>query len=146
MVGSESVDGIGLRAGAERATLDAGVIFVVQALVGGFGVEIDGAGAGGPGRRALICEVQRATGEIADDGGVAAHRQVAAEGQRKSADGAGKCRRGWIVGQNHIGDLFGGDGRAGDFDFVFSRSGVKEIVAEAVGNGGIGERLRERDV
>jgi len=49
-------------------------------------------------------------------------------------------------GQNYVGNLLGGDGRAGDFDFVFSWRGVEEIVAETVGGGGIGERLGERGV
>ena len=140
------VDNVRLHAGAERAALHTGLIFVVEALVRSLGVEIDGACAGGSRRRALIGEVQRAAGEIADDGSVAVNRQIAAKRQGKRGDGARKRRRGRVVRQNHVGDLLGGDGRAGDFDFVFSRSGVEEIVAETVGGGGIGERLRERDV
>src|SRR5260370_39580782 len=80
---------------------------------------------------------------MADDGGVAAHRQVAAESQRKRADGAGICRRGWIVRQNHIGDLFGGDGGAGKFDFVFYGRGGGKKVAQAVWGGGVGGRRGE---
>ncbi len=54
LVRGKSVDDGSLRAGADRADLRSGVILVVEALVGGLGVEIDGAGAGGARRRALI--------------------------------------------------------------------------------------------
>ncbi len=87
LVRGEGVDDVGLRAGAERADLRAGVILVIEALVRGFGVEIDGAGAGRAWGQALVCEGQRAAGEVANDGGVAVHREVAAERQRKGADG-----------------------------------------------------------
>ncbi len=143
LVGGEGVDGIGLRARPERAALHAGIIFVVQALVRGLGVQIDGAGAGGTRRSALVGEVESAAGKIADDGGVAAHRQIAAERQRKRADGAGKSWRGWIVRKDYVGDLFGGDRRARNFDFILAGRGIEEVVAEAVGGGGVGERLGE---
>ena len=44
----KSISDVGLRATGtgDRPDLGAEFVFVVQALVGGFGVEIDGAGAG----------------------------------------------------------------------------------------------------
>ena len=145
--GGEGVGDVGLGAiaGAERANLRAGVVLVVEALVGGFGVEIDGAGRGRAGSRALIGDIERAAGQIADDRGVAADGEVAAESEGKGADG-GKCGRGGIVGEYDVGDLLGGDVRAGNFDFVFAGSGVEEIVAHAVGGGGVGESLGEAGV
>src|SRR4029077_7504370 len=110
--------------------------FVVEALVGGLGVEIDRARTRGTWRRGLIGQIERPAGEIADDAGVAVHGEIAGEVQREGADRAAAAEaaegwRAWIVGQDYVGELLGGDARAGDFDFVFAGGGVEEIVAQA---------------
>ncbi len=145
----EGVGRIGLRAAAacDRTDLGAGVIFVVEALVRSFCVEIYGAGARCAWRRGLIGEIECAAGQIADHRGVAIYCEIAAEVQRERADRAAAVDaaerwRARIVRQDDVGELLGGDARAGDFDFVFSWRGVEGIVAEAVGGGGISERLR----
>src|SRR6266403_523343 len=141
----ERIRHVGLRAAAagDGANLRTGVIFVVQALVGRLGVQIDSAAAGGSRWRGLIREIERAAGQISDDAGVAVHREIAAEVQREGADGAAAAeaaegRRARIVGQDYVGKLLGGDAGARDFDFVFAGRGVEEIIAQAVGGGGIG--------
>src|SRR5581483_2563260 len=55
----EGVRRVGLRAAArtKRTNLRAGVVLVVEALVGGLGVEIHSARAGAAGRRGLIREI-----------------------------------------------------------------------------------------
>ena len=148
LVCGERVYGVGLRAagGGDGADLRARVVLVVEPLVGGLRVDIHGACAGRARRRALVGHGERAAGQVADNRGAAVDGEVAAEVQRKRADAAGKCGRGGIVRQNDVGDLLGGDSRAGDFDFVFSGRGVEKIVAKAVGGGGIRESLGERGV
>src|SRR5262249_36091422 len=84
----KSVHGVELRAvaGAKRADLGASLVFVIEALVSGFRIEIDGARAGGARRRGLIREIERAAGEVASHGGVAAHCEISGESEREGAD------------------------------------------------------------
>ena len=139
-------DGIRATSGAERSSLRARFIFVIKFFVGRFCIEIDAAGAGRSRWRSLIGEVKRATGKIAEHRSAAVDGEIAGKAERESADGSREGRIGGIAGQNDVGNLFGGDAGAADFDHVLARCGVEKIIAEAVAVGGIGERLGESGV
>src|SRR5205823_1078953 len=136
---------VGLRTGPERAGFCAGFVLVVEKFVSRLGVNTHGARTGCAGWRALVREVQSAAGEIADDRSVAVHREVPAEVERERGNAA-ESRRRRIVRQDDVRKLLRSDAGAGDFNFVFAGRGVEGIVAEAIGRGGIGERLGERGV
>src|SRR5581483_1447331 len=131
--GGEGVADVGLRAAGvgDGADLRAGVVLVVEPLVG-FGVEIDGAGAGGAGRDGLIREIQRAARQVADHRGVAVYSQIAGEVEREGGDVSRGRKiverwRGGITREDDVGNLLGGDARAADFNFILARRGVEEV-------------------
>src|SRR5262249_9700864 len=116
--------GAALATYTDRTGFGSSLVHVVRLLIGSLGVAIKRAGTRG---NEQIGNLERSPGEIADNRGAPAQAEIARKLKRKRADATGEHRRSRIARQDNVGNLFGGEARAADFDHVFARSSVEKI-------------------